>query len=134
MMVTPDGRKMKKNIIGSLNGIQYIGMDYGDNNWKRNLNAYALGILDEENHTMTAIPVDHIFVMRPTFPDKTVKITKTTSLDGNYAERRQSLTDEFGSKKKQRALKAAQSNTILAENISGSDTVQRLVATTSAIK
>ena len=54
------GRKMKKNIIGSLNGIQYIGMYYDDNNWKRNLNTYALGILDEENNTMTAIPVDHI--------------------------------------------------------------------------
>eukprot|EP00600_Ochromonadales_sp_CCMP1393_P012835 CAMPEP_0175007980 /NCGR_PEP_ID=MMETSP0005-20121125/6725_1 /TAXON_ID=420556 /ORGANISM="Ochromonas sp., Strain CCMP1393" /LENGTH=129 /DNA_ID=CAMNT_0016263507 /DNA_START=313 /DNA_END=702 /DNA_ORIENTATION=- len=73
---------------------------------------------------------EHIYVMRPEVSSSSSsnnnysnasKRPSTASMD--YAQRRQSLTEEFGSRKKKRALVAERSNTILAENISGAKSI-----------
>eukprot|EP00602_Paraphysomonas_sp_CaronLab_P006161 CAMPEP_0185021998 /NCGR_PEP_ID=MMETSP1103-20130426/4715_1 /TAXON_ID=36769 /ORGANISM="Paraphysomonas bandaiensis, Strain Caron Lab Isolate" /LENGTH=337 /DNA_ID=CAMNT_0027553851 /DNA_START=109 /DNA_END=1122 /DNA_ORIENTATION=- len=48
----------------------------------------------------------------------------------NY-ERKQSLTEAFGSKKKKRAMRAMESNTISAENITGAEAINHVVANMS---
>ena len=105
-----DGRKRKQVLIGDLNGVKYRGDDFGDNSRKNDNNRFA---------------VEHIFVMKPKF-DNVVVPARYTSMTN--AERKQSLTEEFGSRKKKRALKAAQSNTISSENIAGATAVEKAMA------
>ncbi|RYG97952.1 hypothetical protein EON65_52090 [archaeon] len=75
--------------------------------------------------TITLYPTDHIYVLRPNLealvaaqaaslaaPSLTQRLSTASA-----SERRESLTNEFGSKKKKRALQAMKSNIISSENI-----------------
>lgn len=67
---------------------------------------------------------DHVYALRSAPADETHNNSSSgfeNSKDSirSAPERRKSLIEEFGSKKKKRALRAAASNTISAENISG---------------
>lgn len=62
------------------------------------------------------IPTDHPYTLRPNIGIQSTR--RNQSNLSNY-ERKQSLTEAFGSKKKQRAQRAASSNIISSENISG---------------
>ena len=120
-----DGRKRKQVLIGDLNGVKYRGDDFGDNSRKNDNNRFAVGYLPEGSKEMTIFQAEHIFVMKPKF-DNVVVPARYTSMTN--AERKQSLTEEFGSRKKKRALKAAQSNTISSENIAGATAVEKAMA------
>lgn len=83
-----------------------------------------LDIVHECAGVMELLPTDHVYVLRP-------NIQRLSEMgDGKLAarlstatasERRESLTNEFGSKKKKRALQAMKSNIISAENISAAN-------------
>ena len=116
-----DGKKRKQVVLADLNGIKYRGDDFGDNSRKNDSCKFAVGFLPEGSKEMTIFQAEHIFVMKPKF-NNTVIPARYTSMTN--AERKQSLTEEFGSRKKKRALKAAQSNTISSANIAGSSAVE----------
>ena len=118
-------KKRKRKVKGELDDLEYCGIDYDNNSIKNNLSSYAIGVLDEETNEMTLYPAGHVFVMRPHFPQRDIRVTRTSNF--SYAERRNSLTTEFGSKKRQRALKAEESNTILTENITAAATISKIV-------
>lgn len=120
-----DGKKRKQMLIADLNGTKYRGDDFGENSRKNDYSRFAVGYLPEGSKEMTIFQAEHIFVMKPKF-DNAVAPARYTSMTN--AERKQSLTEEFGSRKKKRALKAAQSNTISAENIAGATAVENAMA------
>ena len=91
---------------------------------------YAIGVIDQKTGKMTIIQTDQVFTMRPQFKiSESNKRPRNSSM--NNSERRQSLTEEFGSRKKKRALHAAQSNTISIENISGAATIENILTSKS---
>lgn len=115
------GNKKIKNIVSTnVNGIVYQGSDFDENSNTKNSYKYLIGIMNNDNE-MNLTEVNHIYVMKPIL--KATSNIPRLSVMSNY-DRKQSLTEEFGSKKKKRALKAAQSNIILTENIVGSAAVQ----------
>lgn len=116
-----DGKKRKQMVLANLNGTKYKGDDFGDNSKKNDNCKFAVGFLPEGSKEMTIFQADHIFVMKPQFDNQRVPARSTSMTN---AERKQSLTEEFGSRKKKRALKAAQSNTISSENIAGASAVE----------
>jgi hypothetical protein len=120
-----EGRKRKQMVSVDLNGMKYKGRDSGDYSLKFDNCKFAIGVLPEGSKDMMIYRADHIFVMKPQFVNAAIPIRNTSM---SNAERKQSLTEEFGSKKKKRALKAAQSNTISSENISGAAAVESSMA------
>lgn len=120
-----EGKKRKLQVLADLNGVKFKGDDFGDNSRKNDSCKFAVGYLPEGSKEMTIYHADHIFVMTPQFENHRAP---TRNVSMTNAERKQSLTDEFGSKKKKRALKAAQSNTISSENIVGASAVETAMA------
>lgn len=120
-----EGKKRKHLVLADLNGTKYKGDDIGDNSRKNDSCKFAVGFLPNGSKEMTIFQADHIFVMKPQFENNRVPVR---SLSMTNAERRQSLTEEFGSRKKKRALKAAQSNIISSENIAGASAVESAMA------
>jgi hypothetical protein len=115
------GKKRKRLLITEAGSIEYRGVDFGEGSMKTDLCKFAVGVLDKASMQMRVYPADHIFVMKQQFKTNE-NLQKLSTL--TYMERRQSLTEEFGSRKKKRALSAAQSNQISAENISGAGAVE----------
>ena len=120
-----EGKKRKNLVLADLNGTKYKGDDIGDNSRKNDSCKFAVGFLPQGSKEMTIFQSDHIFVMKPQFENTRAPVR---SLSMTNAERRQSLTEEFGSRKKKRALKAAQSNIISSENIAGAGAVESAMA------
>lgn len=110
----------KTQLSTKLNGISYKGANFGELAGKDGYK-YAIGVHSSKNNHIKIIPTDHIFVLKPHM--QVVEAAARPS-SMSYAERKQSLTEEFGSSKKKRALKAAQSNIISAENISGASALE----------
>jgi hypothetical protein len=83
---------------------------------------FAVGVVEAGSAEMTVHKADHIFLMRP----KLGQFAEAPEATGemSYADRKKSITEEFGSRKKKRALKAAESNRISTENIAGADAVE----------
>jgi hypothetical protein len=122
------GKRRKLNVSSELNGVTFTTTE-ADASSKNDFYKFAVGILDESTGVMTLHAADHAFVMRPVVVGREDKLrTSATS----YEAKRESLTQEFGSRKKKRALAAAQSNTISAENISGASAVEHAIVTSIA--
>lgn len=121
------GKKRKRIVATNINGIVHSGTDFGDDSIKNDTYNFAVGILDEDSQIMKISPVGHAFVLKPQLKAKR-PVARNSSETSTYLERKQSLTEEFGSRKKKRALKAAQSNIILPENISGGAAVEQAMA------
>ena len=114
-----DGKRKKRMITGELKGVSYVGSNYEEGSSKKIVDVckYAIGVFDEQTGEIQVTPIDHPYVMRPKIAAHSTAARTTTTMT-SY-ERKSALTDAFGSKKKQRALRAAQSNVISTENISG---------------
>lgn len=104
--------------------VKYKGTDFGDNSAKKDTCKFAIGVRNKLKGSFRLIKSDHVFVMKP-HVIRECNITRNSSL--SYQERKQTLTDEFGSRKKKRALSAAQSNIIVAENIIGAKAVEAML-------
>lgn len=93
----------------------------------RDTNQFAIVVYNEQTRKFKIHIADHVYALRSA---PTEDAFNSSASDGIAAgnskdstltapERRKSLIEEFGSKKKKRALRAAASNTISVENISG---------------
>ena len=103
--------KRKRMIVGTLNNIEYHGTNYAEGEGlKDDVSRYAIGLLDERTKKIDVLPIDHPYVLRPQL--KVASSGRETSIATDY-ERKQSLTEAFGSKKKIRSQRAAASNIIL---------------------
>ena len=119
-------KKRKRQVIGSLNGVEYIGNNFKEGeSSKNNVSRYAIGLLDQKTGEIEIVPIDHPFALRPQL--QVASTGRETSNMSNY-DRKLSLTETFGSKKKQRAQRAAASNIIKTENISGVDAIETVMA------
>ena len=115
------GRHKHYMVSSDFSGMYYNGFDTGDYASQKDAYQFAVGFVKEGDKEMTLRVVDHAYVMKPHLvPRNEVKRNATLS----SLERRQSLTEEFGSRKKKRALNAAQSNIISSENIAGASAVE----------
>lgn len=122
----PSKKKRKRAVIGSLNGVEYIGNNFNEGeSYKSDVSRYAIGLLDEQSGKMEVVPIDHPYVLRPQL--HVASSGRETSIMSNY-DRKLSLTESFGSKKKQRAQRAAASNIIKTENISGVNAIESVMA------
>jgi len=144
------GRKRKRVIIGQSEDAIYRGADFTSKEEKRvnsveddgsgfsttslgfngNSNSchYAIGVVDDESNELRLMPASHVFVMRPSLrganaPHAPLRLSSMSNVD-----RRESLTEEFGSKKKKKAVLAKLSNTILSENISGAKSIETVMS------
>jgi len=113
----------RRQVSAVTDGLVYSGCDYGEYSVANNTVQFAIGRLDESKGIMTIVPADHAFIMRPEVeqvhvapPPRLSTLTTT--------ERRDMRTEEFGSRKKQRAQQVAASNTISAQNILGASAVE----------
>lgn len=119
------GRTVRTIITSSFDKVMYKGTDYGEYASKKDNCKYAVGIYDEKSKKMKLVKTDHVYVMKPHIESQVV-IPRKSEMD--YDQRRQSLTEEFGSRKKKRALAAEKSNTILTQNIAGANSMQNILS------
>lgn len=116
------GSKVKQTLTCESDGIIYRGTDFGSGSGaSADAFNYAIGVYDKNSHSMTLVPAHHPFSMSR-LP---LKDTSSDAVSSMTAwERRSALTEEFGSRKRKRAAKAAESNIISIENISGAAVVE----------
>lgn len=107
------GRLVVKTSNGS---VQYRGTNFGENSSRKNCHQMAVAVLNAKNE-LVLYPCSHAFTLRPQVTQSATAAAARPAVTN--ATRKETLTNEFGSKKKKRALQAAKSNTISAENISG---------------
>lgn len=120
----PSSKKVRTIVTSKANGIMYKGSDFGDA-VRLDGCKYAIGILDTKTNKMRLVSAHHIFGLEPQFESLSAPIRQSTM---TYGERKKSLTEEFGSSKKKRAMKAAASNVISAENIAGASALENALA------
>lgn len=118
------GKTTRTVVASAFDSVTYKGSDYGEYAVKKDTCKYAVGVYDEKTKKLKLVKTDHVFVMKPHIESKSVvpRLSEIT-----YDQRRQSLTEEFGSRKKKRALAAEKSNTILTENIAGASSMQNIL-------
>lgn len=116
----------KTNLQVDLDSISYKGFDYGEHSSKKNFHNYAVGVLGSDGK-MKLYPCSQAFVMRPELAERESDRPVLSSM-----EKRESLTNEFGSKKKIRMMNAAKSNLISTDNISGANELQTLLEAKSS--
>jgi DNA repair exonuclease SbcCD nuclease subunit len=97
------------------NSIKYRGTNFGEHASKKNCHQMAVGVFNPKTNELKLHPCNHAYILRPHVEPSVASSSKPAITN---ATRRETLTNEFGSKKKRRALQAAKSNTISAENIS----------------
>jgi hypothetical protein len=118
------GKKRKNLVISELDGVDYKAQDYGNvDTHKNNLCKYAIGKLDSNTGKMMIYPTSHIYILRPDI-NKVSLLPPFHNNILNNDDKRNKLTFEFGSRKKQKALSQAQSNKIIDDNIIGANTVK----------
>ena len=110
-----ENKKRKREVVGHLHDLKYMGKDYKQYSAKHDTCHYAIGIIDEKTHVMNVYAATHPYIMQPVFEDRKSELKQ----DATYSERLRASTEAFGSKKKKKALKAYDSNQISAENIVG---------------
>ncbi|KAJ1424880.1 A49-like RNA polymerase I associated factor-domain-containing protein [Ochromonadaceae sp. CCMP2298] len=126
----PSGKTPKTQLASTLERVRYKGSDYGDSARKNDSCKYIVGVYDERTKKLRLVKTEHIFVMRPQFEDKS---SAPRINDMDYNTRRSTLTEEFGSRKRKRALAQEKSNAILTENISGAQSMQTMMTPSPAV-
>lgn len=122
------GRKRRRKAEGLLGEVRFVGADHllqGPGSGKRHADLchFAVGVLHDGADSMALHPVAHALVMQPCFAAQT-QAEEALS----YRDRVRMSTEAFGSKKKRKALKDADSNRISADNILGADQLERSLA------
>jgi hypothetical protein len=121
------GSRTKRILSLEQSGIEYRGCDFGANGSSFDSCNYAVGVYDASTKTLQLFPALHPFAMNQV-PLADSKATEADSSNVPSYLRRKALTEAFGSRKKQRAVKAAESNIISIENISGANVIEDRIA------
>ncbi len=120
------GRKRKRQIVTEVGGMPYKGVDYGSTHTHKNdLCKFAVCKVDKETGKMVVYPSPHLYVMRPQSNKPSLEPPTHSGL--SLEQRRNALTEDFGSRKKKRALAQAESNKIVDENITGAGAVESVL-------
>jgi hypothetical protein len=114
-----------------MNSLKFEGCDYGDQNPSYDLNSYAIGIYDEAKKSITLQPIHHLFALNVVHENRDIIPEMNSSLS-NY-DRKHDLTEAFGSKKKKRAMKQQESNTISSDSITGASAIHNAIGVTSSV-
>ena len=118
-------KKVKSIVTSKVNGISFKGTDFGDS-VKPDGCKYAVAIHDVKSNKIRLVSANHIYGLEPDFSSFIAAPARQSTM--TYSERKKSLTEEFGSSKKKRAMKAAASNVISAENIAGAVALENALA------
>lgn len=122
--------KRKRCVVGDLNGLSFKALDSGDAAAKHGLCKYGIVKVNTETKSMELIGVSNVFAMRPQInKDGANAPARLSAMTPD--ERRKSL-HEFGSSKKQRALKQAASNQIQDSTVSGASAVEKAILNATA--
>ena len=122
--------KKRKFILESdCTGVKFEGCNYGVSNHSNDFSGFSIGVYNESTGNVELYSAGHAFTMQQQGDvDVNSEVPSALSADSMTAmERRQSLTDTFGSKKKKRALRAAESNIISSQNIVAADTISEML-------
>lgn len=117
------GKKDKKNyktiVTGKLNNL--VLEDSNTNDIIKTTHTISVGVYDEKTKEISLYFTPNstsTFVLRPNLEDNQSMLKSANAANQLVGmKRKETLINEFGSKKKKRALIAAKSNTISAENI-----------------
>jgi hypothetical protein len=120
------------SFLGEMNSLKFEGYDYGDQNPSYDLNSYAIGIYDEQKKSITIQPIHHIFALNVVHENRDIVPEMNSSLS-NY-DRKHDLTEAFGSKKKKRAMKQQESNTISSDSITGAAAIHDAIGVTLSVE
>mmetsp|Transcript_2689 Transcript_2689/g.3684 ORF Transcript_2689/g.3684 Transcript_2689/m.3684 type:complete len:199 (+) Transcript_2689:1-597(+) len=122
--------KYSKQVV-SVTGpeVRLSACDFGEFSREKNTSNFAIGVWDEKTGQLSLHPTDHVYALRTVYLEE--NSISELSKPENAIIRRKTLTTEFGSKKKKRAMQAAESNTILVENISGASAIESLLVNQS---
>ena len=115
-------KRKRNSIVSNLNNVKYETT--GDNANDCN---YLIGIMNKKKNELLLMPTDGISIMKPTFVNEDFYPVPLVLGTMTNDERRSSLTEEFGSSKKKRAVKASASNVILSENIAGNKVLSNVM-------
>ena len=117
--------KRKRCVVGDLNGLLFKALDSGDAAAKHGLCKYGIVKVNTETKSVDLIGVSNVFAMRPQInKDEANAPARLSAMTPD--ERRKSL-HEFGSSKKQRAVKQAASNQIQDSTVSGASAVEKAI-------
>jgi hypothetical protein len=122
----------KTKLKAVLDHLTFEGNDIGDNSSKRDCYTFAVGIIPKnDDSTLHVYSCQHVYALRP---QSKPFIPKTEANRLSTIQRKESLTNEFGSKKKKAQVRASKANQISAENISGvEDLKQNLIENTTSL-
>lgn len=84
------GKRKKQQILSSINGVSYKGINYDDYSSNSNTCKYLIGVLNPGESVMTLSSADHIFSMKPELISK-VAIPRNSTMSAY--DRRTSLTE-----------------------------------------
>jgi hypothetical protein len=118
--------KVNQIVTCEIFGNEYRGSDFGSAGAGSDGYNYAIGIIQKGSNKIKLIPVQHPFSMAKVVADDPER-EETFGVKSSI-EQAKSRTEAFGSQKKKRAVKAAESNVISAENISGGSVMQRMIS------
>lgn len=127
--VMKNNKKQQTVVKANHNSIKYRGTNAGEHSSKKNCHQLAVAVFNPKTNELKLHPCNHAYILRPE-PEQASTSSGKPAVTA--ATRRETLTNEFGSKKKKRALQAAKSNTISAENISGATELEGNLFTTDA--
>jgi hypothetical protein len=120
-----DGKRTKNLVSGNLDDLLFEAKDYGETSVRNDACRYAIGVRHDGSKEVSLLRADHAFIMKPLLDFREAPVRNSTLT--NY-ERKLSLTEEFGSRKKKKAVRAAQSNIISSENIAGVGALEMAVS------
>jgi len=128
-----NSKKRKLLLETEMSGIKFKGSNFGVDNPGNDFTEFSIGVYDEKAGVMELHRAGHVFAMEQR-RDEDAHVPESLSAASMTAmERRQSLTDAFGSKKKKRAMKAAESNIISSQNIVAADTISNILTESVAV-
>jgi ribosomal protein S8E len=121
-------KKRKFLLDSDFAGVNFQGCNYGVNNFSNDFAGFSVGVYDEVTGEMQLHRVGHAYAMEQVVEvEGLLSSSASTASTMTAMERRQSLTDTFGSKKKKRAMRAAESNIISSHNIVAADTISDML-------
>jgi hypothetical protein len=121
------GKKRKFLLQSDHHGLPFEAHD----NSSQNFCKYAVGLFDEKTNEIELLPCHHVFVMEKASADQDADFDEDLMSPLSHQQRKASLTEAFGSKKKKRAMRAMESNTISADSISGASSISQMIVTSN---
>lgn len=102
-----NSKKRKQLLEAEFSGIKFQGSNFGADNLGNDFTGFSIGVYDERAGVMEVHTAGHVFAMEQR-ADEDAQVPESLSAASMTAmERRQSLTDAFGSKKKEASTESS---------------------------